>query len=177
MMTTWIRRAGLFAAAMAVSASAASAQYAAPLGQSGDALDTTEIERRAAEATVEVQDWAKAARLYRRAAEMREGDPAAAKHFRKAGLLAYYSGHQSDAVRDLTRAAESALEFGDLSAAARSFLDAAFVAEADGRSRNAFTLAQRAERLAQSPLLGAGDRAALMRRITEEPVPPEMPRN
>lgn len=174
MMTTWTRRVALATIALAVSAGAASAQYATPL-RGSDAVDTEELERRAAEATVEVQDWSKAARLYRQAAEMRKGEPTAAKHFRKAGLLAYYSGHESDAVRDLTQAGEAALEFGDLTAAARSFLDAAFVAEADGKDRNAFVLAQRAERLAQSPLLAAGDRAALMRRITEAPVPPDMP--
>lgn len=162
-------------AAVAMSAVGVSAQYAAP-ADSEPGIDVTEIERRAHEATSEVGDWGKASRLYRHAAELRVDDPTAAKHYRMAGLLAYYSGHESDAVDDLTRAGETALEWGDLGSAARSFFEAAWVAESDGHDADALLLAQRAERLARSPLLAAQDRAALLSRITDGPVPPEMPK-
>ena len=174
MMKTWTRGVGVALAAVAMSAGVASAQYAAP-AEVGTEVEAIELERRAHEATSEIRDWGKASRLYRRAAELRGDDPAAAKHYRMAGLLAYYSGHESDAVDDLTRAGESALEWGDLRSAARSFLDAAWVAGSDGHESDAFLLAQRAERLARSPLLAAQDRADLLRRITDGPVPPAMP--
>ena len=173
-MMTWTRGVGVVFAALAMSAGVASAQYAAP-AETGAEIEATEIERQAQEATQEIGDWGKASRLYRRAAALRDDDPSAAKHYRMAGLLAYYSGHESDAVDDLTRAGEAALEWGDLRAAARSFLDAAWVAGFDGHESEAFQLAQRAERLARSPLLAAQDRADLLRRITDGPVPPEMP--
>lgn len=175
-MKTWTRGVGVALAAMVMSAGVASAQYAAP-AETGTDPEVTELERRAQEATSEFEDWGKASRLYRRAAELRDGDPSAASHFRLAGLLAYYSGHESDAVDDLRRAGETALEWGDLRSAARSFLDAAWVAKADGDGADAFQLAQRAERLARSPLLEAQDRAALLRRITDGPAPPEFPEN
>jgi hypothetical protein len=158
-----------------MSAGVASAQYAAP-AEAGPDVEASEVERQAHEATGEIDNWGKASRLYRRAAHLRDDDPSAAKNYRMAGLLAFYSGHESDAVDDLTRAAETALEWGDLGSAARSFLDAAWVAESDGHDADAFLLAQRAERLARSPLLAAQDRADLLRRITDGPVPPEMPR-
>jgi hypothetical protein len=159
---------------MAMSAGVATAQSAAP-AEAGSDREAVELERRAADATRDFADWGKASRLYRRAGELRADDPAAAKHFRMAGLLAFYSGHQGDAVDDLKRAGESALAWGDLRTAARSFLDAAWVAEADGHNRRALELAQRGERLAYSPLLAAQDRAALLRRIADGPSLPELP--
>ena len=55
--------------------------------------------------------------------------------------------------------------------AARSYLDAAWVAHQEGDGERTLNLAERAERLARSPLLARAERADLMRRIAEPQAP------
>lgn len=136
----------------------------------GDALARAEAMEASAEALADrVGEYGRAARLYREAAALRTEDPLAARSYLMAGRLAYYDGHYGDAVRDLTRAAETALSFGQVSDAAQAFLDAAWVAHRDGAHDRALSLAKRGERLASSPLLARAERADILSRIAESP--------
>lgn len=109
--------------------------------------------------------YAEAAGLYRRAAGLFGDHPEAADAWAAAGRLAYYDG-DDNAIRDFDRAGEMALQFGDVGLAAKSFLDAAFVADHFGRARQVGSRVERAFDLAQSPYLGDEERARLMARVT-----------
>ena len=56
-------------------------------------------------------------------------------------------------------------------AAALAYLDAAWIAQAQKKPRQVWELGHRAELLADSPLLGAPDRAAILQRIRRVPEP------
>ncbi len=171
MRMTW-RSATLAAvAALAVSAVPGTAQTATAIDGTAQAK-AAELQQQAAQIAQTSKDWSRAASLYRRAAELQGDDPAAAKNFRMAGVLAYYSGNERESTRDLTRAGETALEWGDVAMAARWFLDAAWVAHRDGNGSRAVELAHRAERLTRSPLLLREERAALLSRIADGPESP-----
>jgi hypothetical protein len=77
----------------------------------------------------------------------------------------YAAGDRSAARGSLALAADHALARGDLRNAAMAYLDAAWIAQEQGNSRQVYELGHRAELLAESPLLGASDRAAIMQRI------------
>jgi hypothetical protein len=70
---------------------------------------------------------------------------------------------------DLTAAAGQALARGELRAAALAYLDAAWIAQEQKNPRQVWELGHRAEMLADSPLLGAADRAAILQRIERAP--------
>jgi hypothetical protein len=72
----------------------------------------------------------------------------------------------------MANAAGHALARGDLRAAALAYLDAAWIAQEQKKPGLVWELGHRAEMLADSPLLGAADRAAILRRIDR--VPEEM---
>ena len=154
--------------AFAGSTGAAGAQMV-PADRSAD--EAADLVRQADAALEGKSDWGRAAILYRQAAELSVDEPIAADHHRHAGLLAFYAGREGQAVDQLTRAAETALAWGDVVSAAQSFLDAAWVAHEDGNNGKALDLAQRAERLARSPLMARADRAQLMQRIAEPQAP------
>jgi len=126
---------------------------------------------REAEALVDFPHrWNEVVELYRKAADARpEGDPRGSWDLRQAGRIAYYVGKPGRALRILRRAADTALEYGDVVSAANLYLDAAWVAQRQGQGDRAVELRSRAERLARSPLLPAEDGAALQDRI--EPAP------
>jgi hypothetical protein len=69
----------------------------------------------------------------------------------------------------MTAAAGQALTRGDLREAALAYLDAAWIAQEQKNPRQVWELGHRAEILADSPLLGAADRAAILRRIERAP--------
>ncbi len=173
MRTTWRNSAILAITTLALTAGTTAAQYAGPMddGATGDAA---EYLRQAEAALADHQDWGKAAVLYAKAAELQTDDPDAARSWRMSGLLAYYAGREGRAVDALEKSAETALAWGDVASAARSYLDAAWVARRDGNARRTLDLAQRGERLASSPLLERSERAELMSRIAED-TPPQMP--
>ena len=66
-------------------------------------------------------------------------------------------------------AAGHALARGDLREAALAYLDAAWIAQEQRNPRKVWELGHRAEMLADSPLLGAKDRAAILGRIDRAP--------
>ncbi len=156
--TGWIR-AGLAVLALTVAAPLAAQNGGTPAGE------IEKIEAKAAKELDEGGNWGRAASLFRRAAELRPaGDATAVSDLLRAGRLAFYEGHERQAVRDFEAAGERALERGDVIAAANAFADAAWVAEADGDGAKAGELLARARLLANSPLLGEGARNQLRTR-------------
>ena len=114
-----------------------------------------------------------AARLHRRSADVRPAeDPLGFRCLIEAAAFAYHTGDLSTARRDMARAAEHALARGDLREAALAYLDGAWIAQEQKNRRQVWELGHRAEMLAESPLLAARDREAIVRRIRR--VPEEM---
>lgn len=173
MRTTWRNSAIMAMTTLALTAGTSAAQYTGPIddGANGDAI---ELERQARAVLDHDQDWGKASVLFARAADMQGDAPEAAKNWRMSGLLAYYAGREGRAVDALEKSAENSLAWGDVASAARSFLDAAWVARQDGNGRRTLELAARGERLASSPLLARAERAELLSRIAEDQ-PPQLP--
>jgi hypothetical protein len=146
---------------------AASAQYRLPTIVSSLEADSL---HEAAHALVAAHRWRDAARLHRRSAQLRSADdPQGFRCLSEAAALAYATRDRSAARTDLARAAEHALARGDLKAAALAYLDGAWIAQEQSNRREVWELGHRAEMLAASPLLGASDRAAILRRISRAP--------
>ncbi len=144
-----------------------SAQYQLPEVVSSATADSL---HEAAAALVTAHRYGDAARLYRRAAELRVADdPLGYTNFTEAAALAYADGDRSAARRDMTSAAEQALARGDLRSAGLAFVDAAWIAQEQKNAGQVWELGRRAEMLAASPLLAATDRNAILQRIEREP--------
>lgn len=110
--------------------------------------------------------YAEAAELHVREAQLRGGGPKAADALVRAARLRQYHGKTGDALRLMKWAATVALDCGDIVQAAHAYLDAAFLAIQTKRVDEGYALALRAQRLADSPLLDAVTREAILRRIT-----------
>jgi len=146
---------------------AASAQYQLPTLTSAARADSL---HEAAAALVTAHRWGDAARLHRRSAELRDPeDPLGFRCLKEAAELAYATGDRTGARTDMAAAAAHALARGDLRGAALAYLDAAWIAQEQKDPRKVWELGHRAEMLADSPLLGASDRAAILYRIRREP--------
>ena len=144
----------------------AGTMVAAPVQGQDKSAEAAELEHQAISYAGSVEGFDQAAALYRKAAGLRlDGDPQGIQDLLKSGTLAYYIGDAAQAAADLAKAGEVALVYGDVRTAAKAFLDAAWAAEAAQQDRNAFGLAVKAQRLAQSPLLGADERTQLLARI------------
>jgi len=116
-----------------------------------------------------------AARLHRHSAKLRAADdPLGFRCLSEAAALAYARGDRSTARSDMAKAAGHALARGDLRTAALAYLDAAWIAQEQKNPREVWELGHRAEMLAESPLLGASDRAGILRRIKRVPDPVQL---
>ena len=146
------------ALAMALGAVSAGAQTTAE-------VNVTDVEALEADAHAHLDDlsaWDRAARLFRRAADLRhQGDPAATENLMYAARLAYYEGDERQAVRDFEAAGQRALAMGDVIVAANAFTDAAWVAQHRGYGERALTLLSRAQLLSRSPLIPEDERTHL----------------
>ena len=146
---------------------AASAQYQLPTITSSARADSL---HEAAAALVAAHRWGDAARLHRRSAQLRDADDALGfRCLKEAAAFAYAVGDRAAARKDLTAAAGQALARGDLREAGLAYLDGAWIAQEQRNPRQVWELGHRAEMLADSPLLGAADRAAILRRIERAP--------
>jgi hypothetical protein len=146
---------------------AAPAQYRLPTLVSSVEADSLHD---AAAALVAANRLRDAARLHRRAAALRAPeDPLGFRCLIDAGALAYHAGDRSAARGDMAKAAAHALARGDLRAAALAYLDGAWIAQEQENRRQVWELGHRAEMLADSPLLAAADRAAILQRIRRAP--------
>jgi hypothetical protein len=110
--------------------------------------------------------YPEAAELHVREAQLRGGGPKAADALVRAARLRQYHGKTGEALRLMKWAATVALDCGDVVQAAHAYLDAAFLAMHAKRVDEGYALARRAQRLADSPLLDASAREAILRRIT-----------
>ena len=125
-----------------------------------------EMEQRAQDLLTAGRGWEEAAGLYLRAAELRgAGDLQSADNLRLAGYVHFYRGRAKAAVVSLTQAGETFLALGDVERAAASFIDAAWVAAQADMAVQAHDLGDRGQLLTRSPLLGAENRTALVRRL------------
>ena len=158
--------AGALLAALALPA-AASAQYQLPTLTSAARADSLHAEALRLAAAHRYGD---AARLHRQEAGLRDpDDPLGYQCLKDAAALVYATGDRSRARADLAAAASQALSRGDLRAAADAYLDAAWIAQEQKKPRQVWEMGHRAEMLADAPLLGAADRAAILRRIDRAP--------
>ena len=164
--TNRLSTAGVLLATLGLPAAAA-AQYQLPTITSSAKADSL---HEAAAALVAAHRWGDAARLHRRSAQLRDADdPLGFRCLKDAAALAYATGDRSGARADMATAAGQALARGDLREAALAYLDAAWIAQEQKNPRQVWELGHRAEMLADSPLLGAADRAAILRRIERAP--------
>ena len=141
----------------------AAAQYRLPSIVSTVKADSLDA---AAAKLVAARRWRDAARLYRNSAEYRAvEDPVGFQCLTNAAALAYATGDHSAARTDMGSAAERALARGDLRAAALAYLDAAWIAQEQGKPSQVWEYGHRAEVLAASPLLSQSDRRSILQRI------------
>ncbi len=147
-----------------------SAQATTAESDEGDRIAHAEkLEGKAWKAAEHRDGFVTAVRLFREAAQLRGDQPESVEDLVMAGRLSYYLDREGDAIESLARAGEIALEWGDVLTAAESFLDAAWIAEQDGRKSAALELGRRAEKLSESPLIEGRQRASLRSRITDIP--------
>lgn len=125
------------------------------------------LEALAAEASLDLQTFEQAAELYREASKLRGASPESVRNDIRAAHLSYYLGDEGDAIGGLEDAARAALSWDDVTTAARTFLDAAWVAQEDGRIRTAIHLAREAEALSDSPLMARAERNEILERIAD----------
>jgi hypothetical protein len=170
-MSTTIFRRLTIAGALLLTAglpSTLSAQYQLPTLVSSVTADSL---HEAAAALVADRRYRDAARLHRRAADLRAADdPLGFRDLTYAAVLVYAAGDRTAARRDMVRAAGQALTRGDLKNAAMAYLDAAWIAQEQKNRKQVWEWGHRAEMLAASPLLGSADRAAIQQRIQRAPV-------
>jgi hypothetical protein len=164
--TSRLSIAGVLLATLGLPA-AASAQYQLPTLTSTAMADSL---HEAAVALVASHRWGDAARLHRRSAQLRDADdPLGFRCLKEAAALEYATADRSGARTDMAAAAGQALARGELREAALAYLDAAWIAQEQKNPRQVWELGHRAEMLADSPLLGAADREAILRRIERAP--------
>ena len=165
-LTSRLALAGVLLATLGLPA-AASAQYQLPTLTSTAKADSL---HEAAVALVAAHRWGDAARLHRGSAELRDADDQLGfRCLKEAAALEYATGDRSAARADMAAAAGHALARGDLRAAALAYVDAAWIAQEQKNTRQVWELGHRAEMLADSPLLAAADRAAILQRISRAP--------
>jgi hypothetical protein len=143
----------------------ASAQYQLPALVSSFKADS--LHEAAVTLAHTTHRWRDAASLHRRSAALRSADdPLAYRCLTEAAAIAYATKDRSAARSDMAKAASQALARGDLRAAADAYLDAAWIAQEQGKPRQVWELGHRAEILADSPYLTASDRGAILQRIS-----------
>jgi hypothetical protein len=165
-LTSRLAVAGVLLATLGLPA-AASAQYQLPTLTTSAKADSL---HEAALALVAKHRYGDAARLLRQSATLRDlDDPLGYQSLKDAAALVYATGNRSSARADLAAAASQALARGDLRAAADAYLDAAWIAQEQKDPRQVWEYGHRAEILADAPLLGSADRAAILKRIDRAP--------
>jgi tetratricopeptide (TPR) repeat protein len=170
-MTTSLHhsRAGrIGAAALAILLGVATAANAQTNGSNGNTTNIPRAEALEAQAVALYPglNHARVAKLYEQAARLRpDDDPRRVYDLRFAGHM-YQRVHKLSASRrNLTLAAETALQYGDLVTAAHAFVDAAWVALEQQDIQAAIRLVQKAECLSHSPLISLVDARALRARL------------
>ena len=125
--------------------------------------DTLELQ--AAELAGSKASWRDAAKLYRKAAELRADDPRAALSYRTAAWLYSASGNRGLARKMLEKAAEQSAVSGDPSRAAHTYIDAAFAAAEDGRVDLVSGLLGKARMLSAAEAVTLEQQREILRRL------------
>ena len=117
--------------------------------------------------------WAEAADLHRQAAEqLLDNDAGQFFGFSRASLLYFYAGETGQARKNMERAARVAEATGDILTAANAWVDAAFIAVADGYAGKTREFVREARLLADADVVSEEARAALLARIDGAPAEP-----
>jgi tetratricopeptide (TPR) repeat protein len=164
------------AAALAVLLGAATAANAQTNGSNGNTINIPRAEALEAQAVALYPaaslDYGKVARLYDQAARLRPDDDPARVYDLRVSAIMYQRAHKlSASLRNLTLAAETALQYGDVVMAANTFVDAAWVAREQQDIEAAIRLFQKAECLSRSPLMSLADARALRSRLGKDDRP------
>ena len=121
--------------------------------------------------------WEEAARLHKQAADdLGRNDAGQFFGYSRAGLLFFYAGEYDDARRAMEDAAEVAEATGDIFTAANAFVDAAFVATAEGYAGKRREMVSEARELSESVWLTPEEKADILERIEGAPAGPESAR-
>ena len=169
MTTDTFKRTAFNVAAAAVMGLATFSVPGAASAQEGWSINRAEgMEAEAEDLADQRHEWRKAAWLYRSAASLRpEGDPEAVDDLQMAGKLAWYTEDQGQSLKDLEKAAERAMEGGDVFTAANLLVDAAWVATRMGQPGKAHELTRMAEVHANSPVLSDEVRSLVTDRVID----------
>jgi hypothetical protein len=170
-------RAALLAAALSTALSPLELPAQQPLkpvevGAERDRLENARadtLDAQARELYSKPHRYVDAARLHRRAAGIRGQDPRAVASFRSAAWLYSVAGMHGTAREMMELAADRAKSVGDIEAAANTYIDAAYLAIADGRDDQVPGLLTRMHTVMRSPLLPEERRATILRRIGDSP--------
>jgi hypothetical protein len=115
--------------------------------------------------------WEEAGELHERAAKLlRKKDAEQFFGFQRASLLYFYAGKTARSRKAMERAADVAEATGDVLTAANTWVDAAFIAVAEGYAGKKRAFVKNARLLAASELLGDADRQAIIARIDGTPL-------
>ncbi len=133
----------------------------------------TDLHRQAMDLYEVPERWAEAADLHRRAAErLAPNDAGQFFGFSRASLLYFYAGETGQARKNMERAARVAEATGDLLTAADAWVDAAFIAVAEGYAGKKREFVREARTLAESDLVSDAARARILARIDGAPAGP-----
>ncbi len=121
--------------------------------------------------------WELAADLHKQAADdLPRNDAGQFFGYSRAALLYFYAGEFDDARRSMEDAAEVAEATGDVFTAANAYVDAAFIAIAEGFAGKKREFVQEARDLSESEWLTAEEKADILARIEGAPAGPESAR-
>jgi hypothetical protein len=133
----------------------------------------TDLHQRAMELYELPDRWAEAADLHRQAAErLTDNDAGQFFGFSRASLLYFYAGESGKARKNMERAARVAEATGDVLTAANAWVDAAFIAVAEGYAGKKREFVAEARTLADSDLMSDEARAEILARIDGAPTGP-----
>ena len=129
------------------------------------------LHAQAAELYETPERWVEAAKLHERAArQLPKKDAGQYFGFRQASLLYFYSDKLGAARSSMERAADVAEATGDVLTAAHAWVDAAFIAVAEGYGGKYREFVANARELASSELLVDTEQAAILERIEGAPI-------
>lgn len=114
--------------------------------------------------------WAEAGELHEKAArQLTKNDAGQFFGFNRAAILYLYSGETARSRRAMEKAASVAEATGDVFTAANTWVDAAFIAVAEGFAGKRREFVANARSLAEAGVLSATDRDAILARIDGAP--------
>jgi hypothetical protein len=157
---------GILFAIAAAPVVASAQQTLAPVRVTANVAHADRLAAEADSLSRNLTHFKKAAKLYEMSAAARPvGDVKAFTYLRAAAFLRYDSGDKRSGLALMEQAAQRAADFGDVIAAANSYIDAALIAGELKQGVRAQDLSRRAALLAKSPLLDGAQRSALLGRM------------